>query len=56
MIENEIAKLENPDQRSVQLLLVTEFGEPLLVVAHLAGQPCVFLQCEGACSVLRGTD
>ena len=31
MIENEIAKLENPLQPRLQLLLVAELGEPLLV-------------------------
>ena len=32
MIENEIAKLEKPDQERLQLLLVAELGEVLLVV------------------------
>ena len=35
MIENEIAKLEKPDQERVQLLYVAEFGEMFLVVAEM---------------------
>ena len=35
MIENEMAKLEKPDQERLQLLLVAEFGEPLLVRGQL---------------------
>ena len=35
MIENEIAKLEKPDQDSVQVLLVAQLGETAFVIAHL---------------------
>ena len=35
MIENEIAKLEKPDQDRVEVLLVAELGETAFVVAHL---------------------
>ena len=34
MIENEIAKFENPDQLAVELLLVAELREVLLVVVE----------------------
>ena len=37
MIEKEIAKLEKPDQRAVQVLAVPELGQMLLVVAELDG-------------------
>ena len=35
MIENEMAKLENPDQRAVQVLAVPELGKVLFVVGKL---------------------
>ena len=36
MIENEMAKLENPDQERLQVLAVPELGQMLLVVGELA--------------------
>ena len=35
MIENEIAKLEKPDQTAMQVLLVAELGQPSFVVVQL---------------------
>ena len=43
MIENEIAKFENPLQPRCQLLLVAELGEFLLVAAHTVSRVLIML-------------
>ena len=56
MIENEIAKLEKPDQRPVQVLPVPELGQVLLVVGQLWG--CVLgrrFVCFGHADTFSGS-
>ena len=43
MIENEMAKLEKPDQRTVQVLRVPELGKVLLVVGQLVQCPSALM-------------
>ncbi len=50
MIENEMAKLEKPDQLRLSSCLVAELREMLLVVGEMFGRPVVAM-----CSLLGKT-
>ena len=54
MIENEIAKLEKPDQRPVQVLLVAELGEVLLVVGEVRTSWSESVRVLRACGTFSG--